>query len=143
MEVLAPNEGQISVVACPHPFKVARTELNVPAGLTLAEILERVQPDPALLMGAYVALGDIEVPQENWHLVRPKSGARVIIRVWPGDSGGGSGKKTALRAVLVIAVIAASVYFPPAAGLEGFAAAAVGAGIALSRDWALNVRALP
>ena len=36
------------VSACPHPFAGRRIDYVVPAGLSIAEIVELIQPDPVL-----------------------------------------------------------------------------------------------
>lgn len=138
-EILPPNRGLVCVVACPHPFRTERAVFEVDAGLTLAEILARAQPDPMLLQDAHVFIGDHLVPRDRWRRVRPKPGMRVTVRVLPGDQGGGGGK-TALRVVLSIAIIAASIYFPPLIGLEAgtLGAAVVSAGIVIGGTLALN-----
>ncbi|MBK8211715.1 MAG: hypothetical protein IPK78_18950 [Rhodospirillales bacterium] len=38
----------LAVSACPHPFEQRRVDYAVPAGLTIAEIVELIQPDPVL-----------------------------------------------------------------------------------------------
>jgi hypothetical protein len=35
----------LSVSACPHPFEGRRVDYAVPAGLSIAEIVELIQPD--------------------------------------------------------------------------------------------------
>lgn len=97
--------------ACPHPFRVERIDMTLPAGLTIAEMVAAAQPDPALRRAAHVFLGDHRVPQDRWHLVRPKPGATVCLRVVPLGSGGEGGKDP-LRTVLTIAVIAAAFAAP-------------------------------
>ena len=106
-EVLAPGEGLVRVSACPHPFSMARVDLSVEAGATLAEIFARAQPDAVLRRHAHVFVGDHYIPRENWHRVRPKPGTTVSIRVVPSGGGGGGGKNP-LRTILMIAVLAAA-----------------------------------
>jgi hypothetical protein len=148
-EVIPPGGEDVRVVAAHHPFKVERTDQQMLAGLTLAEMLERAQPDPVLRRHARIMLGDWEVPREHWHRVRPKPGTTVTIRVVP--HGGGGGDKNPLRTVLSIAVIAAAA-FVSGGGLgavfassgEAFAilgttgAAIAGAGIAVAGSLAIN-----
>ena len=110
-EILPPGEGLVAVSACPHPFKAARFDFQLPAGLTVAEMIEAVQPDPVLRLHAHVYIGPDYVPRDLWHRVRPKPGARVAVRIVPMDPGGEGGKDP-LRIVLTIAVIAAAFVLP-------------------------------
>lgn len=105
-------EQGVSVVACPHPFKVEQAFLTVEAGMTVAELMETVQPRPELRMHAHVAIMDTYIPRDMWPLVRPEPGAMVTIRMVP--TGGGGGGKNPLRTLLQIAVIAASFALPGA-----------------------------
>jgi hypothetical protein len=89
----------------------------MPAGLSIAEILERVQPRELLRRRAYVAVGDWTVPRELYSSVRPKPGTRVTIRMLP--SGGGS--RDILRIVLLVAIAAAAVALPLAFPATAFA----------------------
>lgn len=114
-DILPPGQGRVQVQACPHPFRMARTDFTVPAGLTLAEIVARVQPDPALMLGASVFLGDEEIPRQCWPRVRPKPGTTVSVRVAPAGGGG----KNPLRTVLLIAVLVAAVVIPGAQPFAG------------------------
>ena len=102
------KQPEVSVVSCPHPFKIERNMLSVEAGVTIAELLATVQPNPGLRMHAHVMIMDTYIPREMWALVKPEPGAIVTIRVVPT---GGGGKKNPLRTLLQIAVIAASVAF--------------------------------
>lgn len=112
--VHVPAPDAIAVAARPHPLKSASEVRDVPAGLSLAEILDIVQPDPVLAAHAHIEVRGHYVPREHWHRVWPKPGTHVAIRVVPAGGGGG-GKKNPLRTILTIAVIAASVYVPGAA----------------------------
>ena len=124
-EILAPGQGLVRVSACPHPFSMARVDLSVEAGATIAEIFARAQPDAVLRRHAHVFVGDHYIPRENWHRVRPKPGTTVSIRVVP--SGGGGGGKNPLRTILMIAVLVG------AAAISGGALAGVfGAGTLLA-----------
>lgn len=109
--------GLVPVSACPHPFKTQRVDHMVPVGMTVAGILDLVQPDPVLLQHAHVFIEGEYVPRAAWSQVRPKAGKNVIVRVVPSGGGGGGGKKNPLKIVLTLAVIAASFYFGPQLGL--------------------------
>lgn len=126
----------IPVLAAPQFDPGAgRIELMLPEGLTVAEIVRRVLPGATAedLSRARVALvttaGSSIVAPAIWHRVRPKPGARVVIRLIPG--------KGAVRAILTIVVAVAAValgtIFGPAVGgllgLSGATGAAVGSAV--------------
>jgi len=108
---------EISVVSCPHPFKIEQNFLTIEAGSTVLEIMEMIQQNPILRKHAHVAIMETHIPRDMWALVRPEPGAIVTIRVVPT---GGGGSKNPFRVLLQIAVIAASIAFPVLAP-EGFA----------------------
>jgi len=107
------KKPDISVISCPHPFKVEQKRISVQEGVTIAEIMETVQPRPELRMHAHVAIMDTYIPREMWALVKPEAGAIVTIRMVPTGGGGG---KNPLKSLLTIAVIAASIAFAPGLG---------------------------
>ena len=84
-----------------------RIDMEMPAGLTVAQMVARGLPDlpEAERLQARITLvtpaGAWAVEPIHWHTVRPKPGVRVVIRVVPG--------KSALRSVLMIAVSVAAV----------------------------------
>ncbi len=125
-EIIGPADKSVSVVAAPHPFSTETQDFKIPAGLTLTEILEEVQTDPILRRHAHIFIDDDLIPKENWHLVRPKPGTNVTIRVIPGKGGSGEGGKDPLRIILMIAIIAIAILLPP---LLGFAAGTIGAAL--------------
>jgi len=109
------NGGGVRIVAATHPFKVAeRIDMTMYEGKTLAEMLEIAQPDPVLRSHAHISINDIKIPKHNWHLVRPKNGTTVTIRVVA--QGGGGGGKNPLRTILSIAIIVAAIYLGPQIG---------------------------
>lgn len=107
----------------------ARVEMILPEGLTVAEIVAAALPGatPADRARARVSLvtdrGSAVILPERWHVVRPRPGVRIVIRLVPG--------KNALRAVLSIVVSIAAVALGQvwAAGL-GFATGTTGFAIA-------------
>lgn len=109
----------IRLVAARHPFKVSdRIDLVLTEGKSISQMLEIAQPDPVLRKHAVVFIDDIQIPKKNWHLVKPRGGRTVSIRIVP--QGGGGGGKNPLRTILTIAVIAASFAFgAPLAGFLG------------------------
>lgn len=103
MSDLRPISGPIHVLSAPQfDPGLGRVMLDVPHGLTVAEIVARALPaaTEAELGRIRVALvtdrGSQIVPREMWRLCRPLPGVRVVIRVVPGEG--------ALRAVLSIVV---------------------------------------
>jgi hypothetical protein len=86
-----------------RPFGDRRIDAHLPAGLSVAEILEAQQITATPMLRVFV--GDREVPPERWAHVRPRPGRMVTVAATP--LGGGNGK-TALRIVATIALIAVS-----------------------------------
>lgn len=144
------TQATVPVVAVPHPFSSQALRVTVDAGRTISEILEIVQPDPILRRHARVFVDDWFIPADRYHLVRPKAGRRVTLRVIPSDDGGGG--KNILRTIAIIVVVAIAVaagqYYAPAlaggalgsggtaASIGGAVAGAV-AGIAFNALWPL------
>lgn len=102
-----------------------RAEIELPEGLTIAEIVRAALPgaNDADLDRARVALvtprGSMIIERSRWHAVRPKPGVHVVIRIIPG--------KGALRAVLsiviAIAAVALAQIWGPALGASLFGSA--------------------
>lgn len=137
-EIITPNADDVRVIAAPHPLRMDRTEIQMRAGDTLAEMLERAQPDPVLRQHAHIFVDDQWIDPAWFHRVRPKPGTTVTIRVVPH---GGSGGKNPLRTVLQIAVIAAAAAVSAgalgpggallgASGIAGLGAGSIGAALA-------------
>lgn len=109
----------------------ARVEVTLPAGLTIAQIIDAALPDlmaesrDRLRVALVTAAGSEIILPQFWHRVRPRPGVQVIIRVVPG--------KGALRSVLMIAVTVASLAFGQPWGLQVAASLGVSAqvGVAL------------
>jgi hypothetical protein len=148
-EVLRPGQGMVRVAARPRPFRLAGTAMELPAGLTLAEMVEAAIPEPALRRWAGVRIGGHEVPRDHWRRVRPKPGAHVEIVA--GAGGGGEGGKNPLRTVLTIAVIAASIwvgggglaFLGQAFAAGGTGAALAAAGVAMAGGMLVNATEPP
>lgn len=121
----------VRLVAALHPLRQERETFNVPAGLTVAEIMARVQPDPILRHHSHVYIGPYYIPRANWGVVRPNPGTFMAVRAFVPPRGGGSGGgKDILRTILMIAVVAGAMMFGPALGaalgFSGSLAASVG-----------------
>lgn len=101
----------IQVYVSPLPFSNKREKVEVDFGSSIEQIVAQVAP--LALLGkatAIVFINDHIVPKNVWHLVRPKPGTTVNIRVVPTGGGG----KNPLTTILSIAVMIAAPY---AAGL--------------------------
>lgn len=103
-----------SVVFCPHPLMPARDRRMIfeppQPGERLDAYLARVVgrlPEPCVVM-----IGDRRVPPEWWPRIQVKPG--TVIGVAAGVEGGGDSDVG--RMVLMVAVIAASIYFGPMLG---------------------------
>lgn len=123
-EVLSPKTDLVEVIACPHPFKTIQVNYELPAGLSILEILEIVQPDPILRQDARIFIGDYYIARENWARVRPKPNTRLTIRIVP-RGGGGSGDL--LRIILMVAVVVIAIALPYALPAEIAATTVIGA----------------
>lgn len=104
-----PVPDTVRLTGAANPFSNQIVDVAVPEGLTVLEMLQLVQPDPALLDNGVVFVGDQLVPKKHWRRVRPKAGVQVTMRAHPLIMGGGGGKNI-LRTVLSLAVVAAVVF---------------------------------
>jgi hypothetical protein len=129
VEVLPPEED-VRVVSAAHPLKVEHQTRLVKHGLTIDEIVKTVQPDPFLIQHVYVEIDGWPVPREKWHLIRPKAGHTVNIRIVPMGGGGGGGKNP-LRTILMIAVMVAAIALGPALGAAMFGTSIINAGLGI------------
>ncbi len=123
----------VPVTAKPHPFAEKVDHMELPAGLTLAEIVDRMIPTPWLRSYAAVSLEGHLILAQHLRHVRPKAGKWVSITVVPQGGGGGqSGGKnttaTILSAVVMIAAIAATAYAGGIGGALGFSTSPLVAG---------------
>lgn len=120
-----------------------RISLELPAGLTIAEILTSAMPDlsPDDLARARVVLvsprGVVVIDRAYWHRVRPRPGVHVVIRVIPGNI------KSILQAVVSIAAIALGQFWAPAmAGVLGIGASGwagiIGLGVTVLGNLLIN-----
>lgn len=96
----------------------ARQSLELPEGLSLAQMVDRAFPGvasadrSALRVILVTAAGAAAIEPKYWHRTRPKAGVQVVIRIVPG--------KDALRTVLLAVVtIAASAFAGPLAAALG------------------------
>lgn len=120
------RKGIIPVLAAPllDPGS-GRITMELPAGLTIAEIVDQALPDKGLpreyIRVALVSpSGSAIVLHATWDRVRPRPGVRVVIRVVPGKDA----LKSILSIVVSIAAVALGAFFAPMlAGTLGIGAA--------------------
>ena len=108
-------------------FSTAVQRYEIPEGLTVLEIMNIVQPDPAIHQFGLVFVGEARVYREYWHAVKPKAGQRITVKIVP--QGGGAVRIVAIVAIAVLAIVATVVTAGIAAPALGFAAGGLGAGI--------------
>lgn len=97
----------VNVFASPLPFSNLRVHHFIPEGATLADMVEAVAGKD---LEAVVFINDHIIFRDNWHLVRPKQGTLVNIRIVPQGGGG----KNPLSALLSIALLIAAPYLSSA-----------------------------
>ena len=135
----APAAAPLQLRVATWPFNAESFDAPVAAGDTLEELLRRAGLPEHLWGQAQVILADPEwrAPPEViprfmevagrrvnlWRSVRPKPGLRVEVALLPRRGGGG---KTALRVVLTLVVIAASLAAPALLGTALATTAIVG-----------------
>ncbi|NLS07600.1 hypothetical protein HGP14_30520, partial [Rhizobium sp. P32RR-XVIII] len=132
VEIIAPGEG-VDVYLRRSPLRQEREHARVPAGLSVAEILEYCGIEPSRL---YVTINGHAIEAKNWSRVRVKPGAVLSIVKVPG--------KGALRSILSLVVAVAALFFAvPIAGALGLAGVAgatsvIAAGITIVGSLAIN-----
>lgn len=141
----------LSVTARPHVFSdLGAATHELPAGLTIADMLDAVGWAPALRDCTRVYVGGVDVPPDLWARARPKPGTEILVAMVP-MGGRGSGKQIfaaiASIAIMVVAPYAAAGilgYGATAAGVtaaaaqSGFAFAAVSAGLSIAGSLAVS-----
>ena len=118
----------IPVSAVASPFSLRRADYMVPAGLTVAEIIEVIQPDPLLREHGVVFIGETMIARDWWGHVRPKPGHIISLRLLPGGAGGW--RIAAMVAIAVAAVVVSAVSFGTLSPIVGPLAAGAIAGLA-------------
>ena len=125
-EVLPP-ERKTGVSLQSHPFSQLHVRFEVAEGSTLYAIVLSAGFRDTILRYVRVWIGDEEIPLEVWHLVRPKAGTEVFIKLTPG----GGGDMT--RSLLMLAVVVAATFIAGPLGAAvagGLGLGAVGASVA-------------
>ncbi|WP_121064746.1 TipJ family phage tail tip protein [Chachezhania antarctica] len=125
-----------------------RIVLDLPAGQTLAEILDVTVPGLSeeergrCRIALVTERGSEVVAEAYWHRVRPQPGVRVVIRFVPG----GNNLRSVLTIVVAIAAVAAGQYYALAlgfqAGTTGFALASAGISLGVTVVGQLLINAL-
>ncbi|MBT9382233.1 phage tail protein [Pseudooceanicola sp. CBS1P-1] len=141
---------KVPLLAVPHldPGH-RRIEIEVPEGLTLAEMLRVALPGatPDELKACRIALvsahGSEVILPAFWHQVRPRPGVRVVIRV----IAEGDGLRSVLTVVVAIAAVAAAAwvagtYLGLTAGTFAYSAAYAGTALAVTALGNLLINAL-
>ncbi|WP_456297915.1 TipJ family phage tail tip protein, partial [Acidimangrovimonas sediminis] len=128
--------GSVLVTTAPVPDPgLGRTEITLPEGMTIAQMIERAYPGISasdhdqLRVYLVTPLAKSTVDPQYWHCTRPRPGVRLLIRMVPG--------KNAIRTVLLVAVTVAAVAvgqfyagsFLGVAGLSATGAALLTAGL--------------
>lgn len=122
---ILPPERVSTVQLQPHPFSQARMRFDVPEGATIYGVVLASGLRPTIFKHVRVWIGDEEIPLGVWHLVRPKAGTHVFIKLTPQGIGGGSNM---IRTLLMLAVVVAAT---AVAGPLGTALATAGLGTVL------------
>jgi len=105
MEAAQPT---VSLRVCPNPFEAKSIRLQVPFGMTVAEMARLAQPEPILRRNGHAQVGDRYIPFDQWDKVIPQPGERTTIRIVPA---GGGGKKSVLGTVISLVTLAAGAAF--------------------------------
>jgi predicted phage tail protein len=112
------EKNQIKLVAVTNPFGTESVETIIPANSNVADIIRAAGVPLYMLDNVNVAIFDpssnndpLVVYKDKWHLIKPKQGMIINVRVVPTGGGGGSGGKNPLRTILMVAVMAAAIYF--------------------------------
>jgi hypothetical protein len=106
----------VRVTVLPHPFSEDGERHDMPAGLSVRDIISRVRPGAAPFARAWI--GGHFIPAGNWARVYPKPGAALELRLVP-QGGGGGGRKNPARLVVSLALSAFAPLIAPASSLFG------------------------
>lgn len=132
-ELLPPGE-MLAVSAVMHPFRTAADIVMVPAGSSVAEIVEACQRQCAtsrLSVGADVTIGGHLISRDLWTKVRVKPGALVLVRARAGKGFGSILKAVFSIGLLIIGSFLTAGFGPLVGGL-------LTAGIGLAGNLLIN-----
>jgi hypothetical protein len=124
-QILRPGDGLVDVIVRRHPLRGERSFVRLPAGLSIAELVEGAWPDRAG-KPAVAYLADEVVPSELWSRVRPKPGTTILLQ--PLMQGKGIWRSLAFIAVTVVALLVTGGFAAPLLG-TAFAAGTIGAAL--------------
>ncbi len=128
----------VRIIGLPHALRGDEVQMDVPAGLTVAQIVAMVIAEPAQQAHAIVLINGHIIGPENRHRIRPKPGMQVMVKAWVG--------KEYLGAVLSIVLTIVAPYI--AGTLLGLTAGTVGyslavAGVTLVGSMLINALVAP
>jgi len=139
-EILGPGDG-VRVIGAPHPLTNDRVERILPAGLSVAEMIEAVAGlDETSLPRRFIAYVDGDpIPEEHWRAVRLKRGATLtfLARL----EGGNLLRSVAMIAVAVLALVVTGGFAAPLLGATlgtGLGASLLGAAITIGGTLLVN-----
>src|SRR5215207_4283326 len=127
-EIIAPSGG-VRVVGSPHPLRVSRIEDVMPAGLSVAEIVDAVlakRGHNGIAASIVVYIDGVAVSHEMWGRVRLKPGAVLTYVMVPE---GEATRSIAMVAIAVAGLALSGGFAAPLLGATlgtGFGAAALG-----------------
>jgi hypothetical protein len=93
---------EITLVGKPHPLKTEVFHSTIREGMNISQILEGLDSNRL-----DIRLNGWRVPQDLWHLVKPKAGTTLEIVAYP--QGGSKGGKLALQILGALAIVVLSV----------------------------------
>lgn len=143
---MSADPGRVRVAAQPRPFSQARSDLVVPAGLSLAEIVAVAIPDPDWHDHAVVLVGDEEIEPRYWRGYRPRPGTALAVHIVPRGQNGW--RIAGMIAIAVLAITVSAVTYGQLLPVAGATWASVGAGVAgatvsIAGTFALNALVPP
>ncbi len=118
------TNNEIAVRSCPSPFTSKRIDHVFIHGLTVKEILEKI--DIPAHVSFVVNIGGVPVRPEDYANVIPAAGANVTVRAIPTGGGGG---KNIFRTILTIVVIAVATIYSGPLGASISSSIGVSAGV--------------
>lgn len=105
----------VTVVACPHPLQTMRLDDEMPAGLSLEQMVQTIRQRADIPDGfdqdGVIMLNGASVPREQWALTVPSPGSRVEYRAL---ARGSAGRIIGMMAVMIAVVVFQQYYLLPA-----------------------------
>jgi hypothetical protein len=142
VQILAPSvDSGIRFIGRPD-FTSPRVDVMLPEGLTILEMMDGMKISSIVKEHGSVFLGDMLIPREQWHVIRPKTGTQISFALTPSGGGGGSSNdsnktlRTFLTAIVIVVAIVAPYAIPELAGTLG--GALLTAGITVGGILAIN-----